>query len=567
MDFKQEIIKLLEKETKQKDLNLEVPPNSELGDYAFPCFQLAKVYKKNPVQIAEELAKKISSDKVIERIEVKGPYLNFFVNKNSLSHDILKAIIKNKDYGSSNIGKGKKILVEHTSINPNASPHVGRARNALIGDSIVRLLNFQRYKVETHYFVNDVGKQIAMLVLGAKGKKNIKFKDLLKIYIDINKKVEEKPELEKEVFELLNKLENSDAKVKKQFKDVVDICIKGQTAIFNDLNIKYDKFDYESDYLWSKKTEEILKRLEKTKKLFTDEEGRKVLNQEEFKLAMKSPVLVLTRADGTSLYPLRDLAYHTEVKKESSILILGEDQKLYYQQIKAALELLKHPSPEPVFYSFVLLQEGKMSTRKGNLVLLEDFMKEALDKAKKEIKKRHGAVKEERKIKDFPTSKSNDFEENAKKIAYGSIKYAILKVSAEKNVNFDWDQALNFEGDTGPYLQYAYARISSILKKNKEKIDEKADFSLLKEKQEIDLIKILGNFPDIVKTVTEQLKPHIIANYLYELSSSFSLFYSSCPVLKADEELKKARLVLIECVKQVLETGLSLLGIEVLDKM
>ncbi len=551
MDFKKEIVKVLEKETKVKEVNLEVPPDSAMGDYAFPCFSLAKVFKKSPVQIAEELAKKITLSGVISKIEVKGPYLNFFVNKESLAGNVLKEIVKDKDYGSLGMGKGKKILVEHTSINPNASPHVGRARNALIGDSIVKLLEFQGYKVETHYFVNDVGKQIAMLVLGAEGKSKVGFDDLLKIYVKINKKVEDKPELEKKVFELLNKLEKGDKSVKARFKKIVDTCVKGQTKIFSELNINYDKFDYESDYLWSKKTDEILKKLDKTKKLFTDDEGRKVLNQEEFELAMKSKVLVLTRADGTSLYPLRDLAYHIDKKKGDNILLLGEDQKLYYQQITAALSLLKCKAPRAVHYSFVLLSEGKMSTRKGKLVLLEDFMKEALDKAKKEIKKRHGKVKEQ----------------NAKKIAYGAIKYAILKVSPEKNVTFNWEQALNFEGDSGPYLQYAYARICSIFKKNKSGVSKDAELSLLTSEEEVELIKMLGNFPSVVKSATEQLKLHLVANYLYNLSSQFSIFYNACPVLKASDDVKKARLVLIDCVKRVLANGLGLLGIDVLEKM
>jgi len=548
MDFKKEIVNVLKKETGVEEINLEVPPDSALGDYAFPCFSLAKVFKKNPNDIAQELCKNIMLSNVIGKIEVKGPYLNFFVNKDSLSSNVLQDIVKNKSYGSLGLGKGRKIFVEHTSINPNASPHVGRARNALIGDSVVRLLKFQGYKVETHYFINDVGKQIAILVLGAKGK--VTFDNLLKIYVKINKKIEEKPELEKKVFELLNKLEKNDKKVRGKFKKVVDICIRGQTKIFSNLGIKYDKFDYESEYLWTKKTDDILKKLDKSGKLFTDDEGRKVLNQEGFNLAMKSCVLVLTRADGTSLYPLRDLAYHLDKKKGENILILGEDQKLYHQQIAAALSLLKFKAPRAVHYSFVLLQEGKMSTRKGNLVLLEDFMKEALEKAKKEIKKRHGSVKEE----------------NAKKIAYGAIKYAILKVSSEKNVMFNWEQALNFEGDSGPYLQYAYARICSILRKHGKKVG-KGELSLLKGKEEVELIKMLGNFPSVVKSTTEQLKPHLISSYLYNLSSQFSVFYNACPVLKAKEDVKKARLVLIECVKRVLENGLGLLGIEVLEIM
>ncbi len=549
MNPREEIIKQIRKNTNLKEINLETPPEG-LGDYAFPCFALAKIHKKNPSQIAQELAKKMKTSAFIEKTEAKGPYLNFFVNKTIIAEDILNKIRTEKDKFGSGNRKKQKILVEHTSINPNASPHIGRARNALIGDFIVRLLKFQGYDIETHYFVNDVGKQIATLVLGAKGKKNITFDNLLKLYIEVNKKIEEKPELEKEVFELLRKLEEGDEKIKKQFKDIVDICVKGQIKILSELNIKYDKFDYESDYLWTKKTDLVLEELRKTGKLFVDDEKRYVLDQKDFSLPMESPVLVLTRADKTSLYPLRDLAYHIDKKKARSIIVLGEDQKLYFEQIKSALTLLEKPSPQPVFYSFVLLETGKMSTRKGNLVLLEDFMKEALQKAREEIKKRY--------------HKTND--KDAKKIAYGAIKYSILKVAPERNVTFSWN-ALQFEGDTGPYLQYACARINSILRKYGKKIDAKVDFSLLKTEEEMILIKQLANFSDIIKEAERTLKPTVIINYLYNLAQHFSNFYIKCPVLKADEELKKIRLLLASCVRQVLEKGLGLLGIETLEKM
>ncbi len=549
MDFRQEIIKQIKKNTNLKEINLEIPP-AGLGDYAFPCFGLAKIHKKNPSQIAQELAGKIKPNKFIEKVEVKGPYLNFFVNKTIIAEDVLKKIIKEKNKFGSNNRKRQKILVEHTSINPNASPHIGRARNALIGDFIVRLLKFQGYDVETHYFVNDVGKQIAMLVLGAKGKKNITFGDLLKLYIKVNKKIEENPELETGVFELLRKLEEGDEKIKKQFRDIVDVCVKGQIKILSELSIKYDKFDYESDYLWTRKTDKVLEELGKTGKLFLDDEKRYVLDQKDFNLPMESPVLVLTRADKTSLYPLRDIAYHIDKKKDRSIIVLGEDQKLYFEQIKAVLTLLKKPSPQPVFYSFVLLETGKMSTRKGNLVLLEDFMKETVKRARNEIKKRHHSIKDK----------------DAKKIAYGAIKYSILKVAPERNVAFSW-KALQFEGDTGPYLQYACARINSILRKYGKKIDTKVDFSLLKTEEEINSIKQLSNFSNIIEEAERTLKPTVIINYLYNLAQHFSLFYTKCPILKADEKLKKARLLLASSVKQVLENGLGILGIETLEKM
>ena len=551
-EFKEAIIKFLKKEANLENIDLEVPPNPEMGDYAFPCFVLAKEWKKNPNEIAQELGKKFKPNNLIAEVKVIGPYLNFFVNKNKIAEATIKQILKQKDkYGSSNVGKNKKILVEHTSINPNSSPHVGRARNAFIGDSIVRILKFQGYKVETHYFVNDVGKQIAMLVLGAEGKKNVGFDDLLKIYIEINKKIEENPELEKKVLDLLNKLEKGDKSVKNKFEKIVKTCVKGQLKILSGLGIRYDVFDYESKYLWGKKTDETLKRLEKTGKLFIDGFNRWVLDQKGYELGMKVPVLVLTRNDGTSLYPLRDIAYSIEkIGKGENIVILGEDQKLYQEQIAAALKELELKQPRVVHYSFVLLQEGKMSTRKGNLVLLEDFMKEAVSKARDELKKRYNKIDEKA----------------AKAIAYGAVKYGILKVSPEKNVVFEWAQALSFEGETAPYIQYAYARISSILNKAK-KFNSKADLKLLKENEESELIKLISNFPEIVGKSTNELKPHLVATYLYSLAQKFNEYYHVHQILKADKNTKDARILLISAIRQVIKNGLNLLGIDVLEKM
>ena len=238
--------------------------------------------------------------------------------------------------------------------------------------------------------------------------------------------------------------------------------------------MNYDYIDYESKYLWNRDTNFILKKLEKTKRLFNDEHKRKVLDQKEYKLAMKSPVLVLTRANGTSLYPLRDIAYTIEKvrKTPNNLIILGEDQKLYFQQIKAVLHLLKFPCPNVIHYSFILLKEGKMSTRKGNLVLLEEFMEEARKKAHEEIKKRKNKI-----------TKNLD-----KIIGYGALKFSILKIAPEKNIVFEWEQALNFEGETSPYIQYAHARICSILKKIKA--PRKVDLSNLYNQYELDLITL-----------------------------------------------------------------------------
>lgn len=425
----------------------------------------------------------------------------------------------------------------------------------MIGDAIVHLLKFEGYKVEVNYFVNDIGKQIAMLLLGTLKKEKVTFKDLLDLYIDINNEMNENPDLEKDVFALLYQLENGDKNVRKQFRDLVNICIEGQTNILGELGIEYDAFDYESDYLFSERLNDILRDLNASGQLEEDEEGRFVLNQSNYDLPMKSPYLVLTRKDKTSLYPLRDIAYTLDkVKKnpDRNIIILGEDQKLYFKQIAAVLDLLGYQAPEVVHYSFVLLAEGKMATRNGTVVLLEDFMKEAYLKATAEIQKRR-----------------DDVDENsAKAIAYGAVKYSILKTSNDKNVTFDWENALSFEGDSGPYLQYSIARIFSILRNCNDVNIMKPDFSLLVQKEEIELILELARMKEVIGLATKTLSPHVIANYLYGLTQNFSRFYHLHSIINASsEDIKIARLNLIMAVKQVIINCFNILGIKYVETM
>jgi len=541
--IKKRVVELLSKQvnlSKKEVENLLETPIENFGDYAFPCFTLSKKLKKNPNEIAKNIASKLKSVKEIEKIQAIGPYINFFMNKKLMAEQIIKI---NENYGRK---KGKeKILLEHTSVNPNASPHVGRARNSIIGDSIKRILQFSGYKIETHYYINDVSKQIAMLALIFKPTDD--FNNLLKKYIEITKKIEKTPELEKKVFELLHKFEHKDRKTTLLFKKIVDIAVRGQKNIFSELGIEFDYFDYESRYIETGK--KILKELEQTGKLFQDKEKRTVLNQAGTNVEnkMKSPVLVLTRSDRTGLYPLRDLAYTIDKgKKGKNIIVLGEDQKLYFEQLKQALLLLKKPYPEVVHYSFVLIQGGKkMSTRRGELVLLEDFLREAEKKAKQEITKR--------KTKG-----------DAKKIAIGAIKYAMLRNENNKNITFNWDSALNFEGESGPYLQYSYARASSILRKAKKIKKTRIKITELKE-QEIKLIKKLSKFPEQVMQAEKYLNPSILANYSFQLAQIFNEFYHSCPVINSEQE--EFRLELIQAFRITIRNSLSLLGIEVMEEM
>lgn len=554
--FKKELEKLLKLETGE-DLILAIPPNSEMGDFALACFSLTKKLSKPPVEIAKDIVKKFEKPSFIKKIEVQGAYLNFFLNKEKFADKAIKKILSEKEYGCSFSGKNKNALIEHTSINPNASPHVGRARNAIIGDCLARLLKFEKYKTEVHYFVNDIGKQIAMLVLACMRKSKVPtFDGLLKYYVGINEELKLDPKIEEEVFVLLNLLEKGDEKIRKKFREVVEVCIKGQSKILADLGINYDVFDYESDYLFNQQTSEILIALNHSGKLYKDEENCHLLNLEGFNIPLKSPVLVLTRNDGTSLYPLRDLAYTKYKMSEGSdknIVVLGEDQKVYMQQIIAGMKIMNLSSPQSIHYSFVLIKDvGKMSTRKGQVVLLEQFMEEASKKASKEIQKRRS---------DFSDS---EIEKLSKIVGYGAVKFSFLKVSNDKNITFDWESALSFEGDTGPYCQYTHARICSILAKEPA---SSGDYTVLIEPQEFALIKLLLNFPEIVKNSLDNLQPHLITNYLIELCRSFNEFYHSCPVLQANNDVKPARLVLIDCVRKVLSTGLYLIGVEAPEKM
>ena len=368
--------------------NLEIvkPPKENFGDFALPCFTIEIENFKNPNEKSKYLKEILIFDEnIISEMRVMGPYLNFVVNREFLAKETLKTIQKQGEkYGSSNIGNGKDLLIEHTSINPNASPHIGRSRNSIIGDFLVRLYKFEGFNVEANYFINDIGKQISMLVVAVEKLgdiDNITFNDMLKLYIEINEISKTDKLIENKIFYYLRELENGNEEVRNKFKKITDICVKGQQAIFNKMDIKWDKFTHESDFVFDNVTSKILQTLKEKGKLHEDENGRLYVDLIGYNIPTKSPVLVLTREDKTSLYPLRDIAYTiSKIKSnsENNIIVLGEDQEVYMQQITAVLDILGYSAPKLVSYSFVLLNGDKMATREGKVVLLEEF----IDKAK-----------------------------------------------------------------------------------------------------------------------------------------------------------------------------------------
>ena len=538
--FKEKLKNNLQKQL-NLDLQLEIPLKPEFGDFALHCYKL----KSSPKEIQE----KLTLPDYLEKTEIKGPYLNFFVKTEHLAKFVIETVQKEKETYASNLsGKNKKALIEHTSINPNASPHLGRARNAIVGDSITRLLKFEGYKTEVHYYVNDIGKQIAMLVLAAEGKQP-KFKELLQLYVDFNKKLESDKNLEKKVFNLLDKLEKGDKTTLKKFQEITDICVQGQANLLQKLGIDYDFFDHESKYIKEDQITFLLTKLEKTNKTFKDEEGRICIDLKDYNLPMKNPILPLTRANGTSMYQLRDILYtqeKMETAHDKNIVVLGEDHKLYFQQLSTLLSLIKQKSPEPIFYSYVLLKEGKMSTRQGKVVLLEDFMDLAKKKALEEINKREIVQQNKETL--------------AEQIAYSAAKFQFLKVSPEKNITFDLEEALSFEGDTSPYIQYTYARAQSILEKSISS-PKSIDFSLFKHASEKQLFLTIDQAREKTLEAINTLRITPLASYLLILAKSFNEFYHNCPVSKAEAPLAEARLTLIKIYLQVLENIAFILGI------
>ncbi len=536
------------------DLNVSSPPEAALGDLSVPCFPLAKVLRRPPVQIAQELLVEIELPAAFQRVVADGAYLNFFIKPGDLIEGVVKSVrAAGSKYGSGGTGIGLTALLEHTSINPNASPHVGRARNALIGDVLSRLLRFEGYDLEVRYFVNDVGKQIALLVIAADDKE-ISFGDLLSLYVEANERLKNDPALEQETFDLLRALEEGDTEIRRRFAAIVNVCVQGQRYILEHIGIHHDQYDHESEYLWSGTTKQVVRRLRETGRLSTDEEGRSILDLSGYDLPSRNPVVVLERSDGTSMYALRDIAYSLDkiaTGANRNLIVLGEDQRLHHRQLAAALDLLGMSAPEVVHYAFVSLDDASMSTRSGNAVLLEDFMAEATERASAALAERGAEIDQAR----------------AEAVAHSAIRYSILRVANEKMVRFDFEESLSFEGDSGPYLLYGYARMCALLRKYGKALPEKADFSLLTDDTELALAKAIADFPDAVARTMREVSPHALADYVYGLTRAFTAFYHSCPVLDAKAELRDARLLLVGTSRQTLRNGMLLLGMTPLEQM
>lgn len=535
------------------EVKVEIPPKDDMGDFSVQCASLRNEQYKNPMEIASLIIEKFKdSDKNFKEIKQLGPYVNFYLDYNTFASNVIKDIESNEKYGSLNQGANEELLIEHTSINPNAEPHIGRCRNSLIGDFMSNLYKFTGYNVQRHYFINDLGKKIALLVIGIEkyGLENNDFSSILDVYVKISNDAKDNEELEVKAFEYLESVESGNEEMINRFKSVTDMCVEGQMKIFNELNIHFDVFTHESDYVYNKYLTSILDNLREKGKLKEDELGRYYVDLSDYDIPTKEPVLVLTRSNKTSLYPIKDIAYtiyKIGLNDKNNYIVLGEDQAVYMQQIAAVMDILGYKAPELISYSYVLLDGDKMSTSAGTVVLVTDFMKAVKDTLMEEFNKRNTEISEEK----------------LKILCNACIKFTMLNVSKQKIVNFNLENATSFNGESGMYILYSLARINSILKNNKVELTEEVKFNHDIENK---IVKELYDFPNIIDELLTSHEPSHLTKYIFKLTQLFSKFYEQVNISnETDEVLKSSRIRLLNCFVNVIKSSLSILGIDSVD--
>ncbi len=540
---------------KEENIKIEIPPKDEMGDYSIQCSNLRNEEYSNPIEIANLIKDKFTDDENnFSDIKVMGPYINFYLDYDKFSSKLINEIESNDNYGSLNQGNGESLLIEHTSINPNAEPHIGRCRNSLIGDFMSNLYSFTGYEVERHYFINDIGKKIALLVIGIEkyGLKDDSFSSILDTYVKISNAAKDDESIDQKAFDYLKKVEDGNNEMISRFKEITDKCVDGQLKIFDKLNIHFDVFTHESDFVYNNYLEDILNKLDKTGRLHEDELGRLYVDLSGYDIPTKEPVLVLTRSNKTSLYPMRDIAYtihKIELNSKNNFIILGEDQEVYMKQISAVLDILGYKAPELICYSYVLLDGDKMSTSAGTVVLVTDFMKAVRETLIKEFKKRNSEISEDK----------------LNILVNACIKFTMLNVSKNKIVNFNLENATSFTGESGMYILYSIVRINSILKNNDINLTNEIKFNNDIEKK---IVKELSLFPDVIDSLLKSNEPAHLTKYIFNVAGLFSKLYEQVNITnESDVILKSSRIRLLKCISKVLTNALKILGIETIEKL
>lgn len=568
MNYKEEIAKKINAVTNvaisELEEYIEIPPNPEMGDYAFPCFKLAKELRKAPPAIATELKENIVVDGVIEKIEVAGGYLNFFVNKSTLVVEVLKEVLaKGEDYGKSDIGNGKTIVIDYSSPNIAKPFHIGHLRTTVIGGALYKMYKFLGYHVVGINHLGDWGMGISKTIAGYEmWKEEYSFDEnpimsILAIYVRFNKLEKEDPSYTDKARDVLIRLENKDEETTKLWRWIIEISLENYQKVYDLLGSEFDSYNGEAFY--NDKMDRVIKELEE-KNLLVDSEGAKVVEMPD----NMPPCIIITSA-GTTIYATRDLAallYRIDNYDFSKALyVVGSEQSLHFKQVFKTLELMGYEkyakNCEHISFGLILDENGeKIGSRKGgHLLTLEEILNESIEKSRKIIEEKNPEL--------------DNKEEVAKMVGVGAIIFNDLSNNRVKDEIFDWNQILNFAGETGPYLQYTYVRTQSILRNAgiEEKSLLEADFTKLLDKEGIEVIKLLGSFETAVVNATNKNEPSIISRYLIDVAQSFSRFYNEHQIICEEEETKKARVALTKAVGTVVKTGLSILGIKTPEKM
>ena len=568
INFKQEIAKIISNITnidlKEIEGYIEIPPDSNMGDYAFPCFRLAKELKKAPPVIANELKEKIDdNNEILEAVNVVGGYLNFYINKELLIKTTIEELNKkSEEYGKSDIGKDKKIIVEYSSPNIAKPFHIGHLRNTLIGHSIYNMYKFLGYNVISINHLGDYGTQFGKMIEGYKlwGEEyNLEenpIEELTKIYVRINDLCKEDEKVLEACRDNFKKLEEGDKYCVEIWNKFKDLSLKEFNRIYDILGVSFDSLNGEAFY--SDKMDEVIELIDKSGKLI-ESEGAKIVDLEE----QKKGICMIKKSNDSTTYATRDLAailYRTrEYDFDKCLYVVAYEQNLHFKQVFEVAKLMGLDEKyinglEHVQYGMVQLKTGKMSTREGNVIRVNDLLEEAISRVEKIIEEKNPDMENKH--------------ENAKKIGIGAITFSNVGTTIIKDQIFDWDAILNFNGETGPYVQYTYVRTQSVLK-NIDNIPtiENIDIKQLNNQEAIKVIKLIYNFQETIIDATNKNEPSILARYLLDLSKAYSSFYNEYKIVSEIKEEKDARMYLTYITGLVLKIGMDLLGIQMPDKM
>lgn len=539
---------------------IEVPPNKDMGDFAFPCFKLAKVFRKAPNMIAAELSEKIEAKGVISNVTPLGGYINFFVNKSQLAETVIKDVLTKKEkYGHSDLGKDKTIVIDFSSPNIAKPFHIGHIRTTVIGNALYKIYDSQGYNTVRINHLGDYGTQFGKLIVAFKlwGNKEAvesnPIPELLKLYIQFHDEAEKHPEMEDEARAWFTKLENGDKEAKELWQWFRDESLKEFARVYDLLDIEFDSYNGESFY--SDKMDRVIDII-KDKGLLQESQGTNIVDLEEYNM----PPALITKNDGSTLYMTRDLAAALYRKEnydfEKCIYVVGSQQSLHFQQLFKVLELVGFEWAKDMVhvpFGMVALEEGTMSTRKGRVVFLEDVLKQAIEKTKETMLAKN------------PNALNVD--EIAKQVGVGAVVFQELSNSRIKDYTFSWSRTLSFEGETGPYVQYTHARCCAVLRKAEEEVTTDINYELLNDVDSAEVLKVIASFNKTILNAMRKNEPHIITRFVLDLAQAFNKFYHDNSILVEDAELRKARLALVCATRQALENGLKLLGMQAPERM